>query len=36
MKSKIMKIMGIVMTVAMLASFMVAGLPVSAAGYRLP
>ena len=32
MKNKIMKIMGIVMTVAMLASFMVAGLPVSAAG----
>ncbi len=32
MKTKIMKILGVVMTVAMLASFMVAGAPVSAAG----
>jgi hypothetical protein len=32
MKNKIMKVLGIVMTVAMLASFMVAGAPVSAAG----
>ncbi|MFA5628651.1 MAG: fibronectin type III domain-containing protein [Dehalococcoidales bacterium] len=32
MKNKIMKILGVVMTVAMLGSFMVAGAPVSAAG----
>jgi hypothetical protein len=32
MKNRILKIMGIVMTVAMLASFMVIGSPVSAAG----
>lgn len=32
MKNKIMKVLGVVMTVAMLASFMVAGAPVSAAG----
>jgi len=32
MKNKILKIMGIVMTIAMLASFMVVGSPVSAAG----
>jgi len=32
MKNKIMKVLGIVMTIAMLASFMVVGSPVSAAG----
>jgi len=32
MKTKIMKVLGVVMTIAMLASFMVAGAPVSAAG----
>ncbi|MDD4984395.1 MAG: hypothetical protein PHQ43_01200, partial [Dehalococcoidales bacterium] len=32
MKNKILKIMGVVMAVAMLASFMVAGMPVSAVG----